>query len=377
MTIGIMKASELHEKIGKGLVVVLDVRNPDAYQEWRIQANDLESLNIPYYDFLDEDSEEVYTTIPQDQEIVVVCNKGNSAQMVAAKLDERGCKVSYLERGMLGWSEFYHPVTVVEEADFKLIQLNRLAKGCLSYLVISQGQALIVDPSRHVDEYLQLAERENVKISHIVDTHLHADHITGGHELADKTGATYYISSSEMQGSPLSYEPLDKVDQLQVGAVTVKILPIPTPGHTPGSVSVLINDKYLLSGDTIFVGGLGRPDLGGRAREWAQSLYDTVFQTIAPLSDDVIVLPTHYADIKEVNANGYVGADLGTIRQSNEVMRTQDREQFTEMVAGSAGQSTPPNYEEIIDINRGVVEVTEEKATELEAGPNRCAVHHG
>ncbi|BCJ88282.1 MBL fold metallo-hydrolase [Effusibacillus dendaii] len=376
MAVKTITAKELHSRINGGNpVFILDVRNPDEYNDWKIEGKELKSINIPYFDFLDED-EKNYKHLPKDTEIAVVCAKGGAALMVAEILDEKGYDVSYLEEGMLEWSRFYHPVTIHVGEDMKLIQVNRLAKGCLSYMVISKGNAMIVDPNRHINEYLELAERENAKIMHIMDTHLHADHISGGQELAEQTGATYYISSSEMQGSDIPYEPLESHKEIKFGDVQVKVLAIPTPGHTPGSVSFLVNDKFLLSGDTIFVGGLGRPDLGGKAREWAQSLYDTVFQTIAGLSDDTMVLPTHYADIKEINEGGFVGATLGEIRQSNEIMRTEDREEFTEKVAGTAGAATPPNYEEIVEINRGTVEVTADKATELEIGPNRCAVHH-
>ncbi|MBH8609064.1 MBL fold metallo-hydrolase [Thermoactinomyces sp. CICC 10521] len=375
MAVTKMNAKELHEKINSGKpVFILDVRNPDEYNDWKIEGKNIQSINIPYFDFLDE-NETTYKDLPKDTEIIVICAKGGSALMVAELLDEKGYKVSYLEKGMLEWSQFYHPVTVVVDENIKLFQINRLAKGCLSYMVVSEGQAMVVDPNRHIEEYTNLAEKENAKIVHIMDTHLHADHISGGRSLADQTGATYYISSCEMQGTNISFEPLEEHDEIHFGAVRVKILTIPTPGHTPGSVSFLVNDQYLLSGDTIFVGGLGRPDLGGKAREWAQSLYETVFKKIALLSDDIIVLPAHYADIQEINENGYVGATLGDIRRSNEIMRTEDREQFTEMVAGTVG-ATPPNYEEIIDINRGVIKVSPDKATELEIGPNRCAIHH-
>ncbi|MBH8598624.1 MULTISPECIES: MBL fold metallo-hydrolase [unclassified Thermoactinomyces] len=375
MAVTKMNAKELHEKIDSGKpVFILDVRNPDEYNDWKIEGKNIQSINIPYFDFLDE-NETTYKDLPKDTEIIVICAKGGSALMVAELLDEKGYKVSYLEKGMLEWSQFYHPVTVVVDENIKLFQINRLAKGCLSYMVVSEGQAMVVDPNRHIEEYTNLAEKENAKIVHIMDTHLHADHISGGRALADQTGATYYISSCEMQGTNISFEPLEEHDEIHFGAVRVKILTIPTPGHTPGSVSFLVNDQYLLSGDTIFVGGLGRPDLGGKAREWAQSLYETVFKKIALLSDDIIVLPAHYADIQEINENGYVGATLGDIRRSNEIMRTEDREQFTEMVAGTVG-ATPPNYEEIIDINRGVIKVSPDKATELEIGPNRCAIHH-
>ncbi|UOF92406.1 MBL fold metallo-hydrolase [Fodinisporobacter ferrooxydans] len=376
MALQMIGAKELHAKINSGEpIFILDVRNPEEYNDWKIEGKNLESVNVPYFDFLDED-EKNYKDLPKGTEIVVVCAKGGSAQMVAEILDEKGYTVSVLEEGMLEWSQFYHPVTIAMDEHMKLIQLNRFAKGCLSYMVISEGKALVVDPGRHIEEYIQVANKEHATITHVMDTHLHADHISGGPELTEKTGAMYYISSSEMKEAKHNFEPLDKHNHFQVGAVDVKVLAIPTPGHTPGSTSFLVNDRFLLSGDTIFVGGLGRPDLGGKAREWAQSLYDTVFTTIANLSDDVLVLPTHFADIQEINANGFIGATLGEIRKSNDIMRTENREEFTERVVGAVGSSTPPNYEEIVDINRGVVDVTAEKATELEIGPNRCAVHH-
>ncbi|MGB8954082.1 MAG: MBL fold metallo-hydrolase [Tumebacillaceae bacterium] len=376
MAVKTIKSTELHRRIDSGVsVFILDVRNPQDFQDWKIEGRHLEHVNIPYFQFLEED-ESVYVDLPKNTEIVVVCAKGKSAQMVSEQLDERGYNVSALEQGMTGWSQFYQPVPVFEGGDMKLIQVNRLAKGCLSYMVISAGQALVVDANRHIEEYIALATRENAKITHILDTHLHADHISGGAELANARGGKYYVSSSEMMGSTaLEYEALEQHDEINIGSINAKILAIPTPGHTPGSTSVLINEQFLLSGDTIFVGGLGRPDLGGKAREWAQSLYETVFEKMANLSDDILVLPTHYADIQEINDNGYVGATLGQIRASNELMRTENREAFTEMVAGLSG-ATPPNYEQIVAINRGELHVTAEEATALEIGPNRCAAHH-
>ncbi|ASS73772.1 hypothetical protein CIG75_01480 [Tumebacillus algifaecis] len=375
MDIRVVSVQELHDKMESGQdLLVLDVRSEQAYQDWRIKGKSLQSMNIPYFEFLEAD-ESVSKTLPKAQEIVIVCNKGNSARMVAEVLMQNGFHVSVLAGGMEAWSQFYHPVTVAQTEQMKLIQLNRLGKGCLSYLIVSQGQALVVDAGRHVEEYLQAAAREGAVITYVVDTHLHADHISGGVQLAERTGAAYLISPSEMEGSPLPYQPLEADGTLHVGSTEVKILAVPTPGHTPGSVSVLVDQSFLLSGDTIFVGGLGRPDLGGKAQEWAQALYDTVFQTIALLDDDVLVLPTHFADLAEVNEQGYVGAKLGSIRRSNEIMRTKDRAQFTEQVAGQTG-ATPPNYETIVSINRGLSLVDEEKATELETGPNRCAIHH-
>lgn len=355
-------------------LLILDVRNESDYADWKIEGKTLESMNIPYFEILE--NEDLLDSFPKDRDVVVICAKGGSAQYVAELINERGGKATFLEQGMKEWSQFYTATPVVETEDYQLFQVNRLAKGCLSYILVSEKEALVIDPARHLEIYEQVSQDLGAKVTKIIDTHLHADHITGAHELKDHHQASYYISASEMHGSPISYLAVEDHSVLQVGKAEVKIIAIPTPGHTPGSISVLINDAYLLSGDTIFVSGLGRPDLGGKAREWAQSLYETVFTTIANLSDDTIVLPAHFASVQEINEEGYVGARLGDIRSENETMRTTDVELFTEMVAGQTG-ATPPNFEAIVDINRGIKHVTVEEATELEIGPNRCAVHHG
>lgn len=373
----VITTKELHERIASGKpVFILDVRNEEEYANWKIEGKHVTSINVPYFAFVEED-ESVWEAIPHDvKDIVVICAKGGSSEFVAEQLRAQGYNAVSLEGGMLAWSQFYQPELVAVDENLKLYQVNRLAKGCLSYVLISEGEALVVDPNRHVDVYLELAQKEGAVIRHIIDTHVHADHISGGPELAKLTRVTYYLSSSDVQDGTISFEPLENHPQIRMGKVIVEVLAIPTPGHTPGSVSLLVNKKYLLSGDTIFVGGLGRPDLGGKAKEWAQMLYDTVFTTIANLPDDVYVLPAHYADVQEINERGIVGAPLGDIRRSNEIMRTQDREAFTETVAASAQSEKPPNFETIVEINRGLKEVTADEANELELGPNRCAVHH-
>lgn len=371
----LISAEQLHDHMNSGNNVrILDVRNQEEFDNWKIEGKKVKSMNIPYFNFLEED-ETLLTALPKDEEMVVICSKGGSAQFVAETLAEKGYKTSVLEGGMLAWSQFYHPTVVAFDEKMKLIQINRLSKGCLSYAVISEGKGMIVDANQNIEFYTELAQKYNFTIEHIVDS-LHADHISGGPALAKQTGATYYISSSEVKGTDLAYEPLEKHESIRFGQVEVEVLALPTPGHTPGSTSFLLNNQFLMSGDTIFVGGLGRPDLGGKAKEWAQDLYDTVFNKVNQLSDEVLVLPAHYADIKEINDNGIVGATLGDIRNNNEIMRNSNREAFTEQVAGAASTEKPPNFEEIIAINRGELHVEPDRAIELEIGPNRCAVHH-
>ncbi|HBI02399.1 MAG TPA: hypothetical protein DDY49_00020 [Paenibacillaceae bacterium] len=373
-TIKTITAAELHQQLEKGEhLFILDVRNEEDFNDWKIEGKNVQFLNIPYYNFLEED-ESIYIDIPSDKEVIVVCAKGGASEFIVETLESRNFKASHLEGGMLSWSQFYYPV-VVKDEDVKVIQLNRPAKGCLSYMVISEGKALVVDPARHVDEYVKIAAAEGVTIEHIVDSHLHADHLTGGPELAKQTGANYYIHSSEAPN--VEYIALDQTNSIQVGNTNVKVVPVETPGHTPGSVSFQIGDKYIMTGDTVFVGGLGRPDLGGKAAEWAQTLYDTVFQTISQMPDNILVLPSHYAAQDEINEQGVVAEKLGVIRNNNEIMRNGDRKSFTDAVAASANTVKPPNFEEIVSLNRGGKPVDPDKATELEIGPNRCAVHHG
>lgn len=354
---------------------ILDVRNQSDYQDWRIEGERVESVNIPYFDLIDG-VDEVLDQIPARKKLLVVCAKEGSSKFVAEQLTEAGLKqVAYLQGGMKSWSEHLEQVLVYEDEQMKVYQYLRMGKGCLSYMVISGGEALVIDPSRFTDVYLDAEKKEGARITHIVDSHLHADHISGGRHLAQLTGADYYMMKSE--GAVFSFKPLEEHDRIRFAEIDLRVLAVKTPGHTPGSVSFFVNDKLLFSGDTLFVGGLGRPDLGGKANEWAKDLYDTVSEKIAVMEDDVIVLPGHYANLdREMNESGYVGAQLGVIRAGNALMNQQDQKAFVDQVVAQTKTETPPNFEEIIAINRGVEEATAERQQELEIGPNRCALHH-
>ncbi|PTX55114.1 glyoxylase-like metal-dependent hydrolase (beta-lactamase superfamily II) [Melghirimyces profundicolus] len=376
MAVQNLTVEALRDKLNRGeSLFILDVRNESDYDDWKIEGPTVHSINIPYFEFLD-DEDVADERLPDETDIVTVCAKGGSSQYVAEILDGKGYNVYSLEGGMKAWSQVYNDTLVFEDDNMKLFQVNRMAKGCLSYLIVTGDEAAVVDPGRHTAFYIRLAEREGARIRHVMDTHLHADHISGGPGLAEETGATYYIASEEVQGAGYTFAPLEKEEHIHFGQVDIKVLALPTPGHTPGSTSFVVNDRFLLSGDTLFVSGLGRPDLGGKAREWAELLYDTVFHKLSDLQDQTLVLPAHYADMEEMDENGIVGASLGEIRENNRAMQTKGKEVFTELIAGAASTDTPPNFEKITAINRGKQTPDEEEATELEIGPNRCAVHH-
>ncbi|MEH7438652.1 MBL fold metallo-hydrolase [Neobacillus drentensis] len=376
MSVKALLANEVADMtVNKKPLFILDVRNESDYNDWKIEGEAITSINIPYFDLIDG-VDGILDQLPKGQQILVVCAKEGSSVFVAESLAEVGLEqVSYLSGGMKSWSEYLYQAKVYQDEDLKVYQFIRVGKGCLSYMVVSGEEALIVDPSRFIDVYEKVASNEGVKITHIVDSHLHADHISGGRELAERLGAQYYLMKSE--GAVFSFNALEDFTNIEFERVSLEVLAVKTPGHTPGSVSFLVNNKLLFSGDTIFVGGLGRPDLGGKVAEWAEDLYETVYEKVAAIADDVVVLPGHYANLdNEMNSEGYVGETLGNIRSRNDMMKNKAKEDFVEMVVANANSETPPNFEDIVGINRGIINASADKQQELEIGPNRCALHH-
>ncbi|MBX6378760.1 MAG: MBL fold metallo-hydrolase [Clostridia bacterium] len=355
-------------------IFLLDLRAPEEFHDWRIEGSrPLPALNVHYSAFL-EDEEAVVDRLPRDRQITVLCAKGGASEYVAAALAERGFAVRHLVGGMQAWSELY-AVRRVPTEGLVLLQFDRVGKGCLSYLIASRGEAVVVDPGRHVDRYLKAAEDLGVSIRRVVDTHVHADHISGGRALAEATGAPYHLYGGS--GTPVAFpfEPLRDGDRLTVGGVSVEVVALHTPGHTPESVCLLVDGRHLLSGDTVFVESLGRPDLGGKAEEWVRDLYRTLFQRLSALPDDVVIYPAHYASPREADADGVYRTTFGDVRRRSPLLRLTDPAAFEAQVLAGL-QEQPPNFERIRQINMGALSVGDEEALELEIGPNRCAVAH-
>ena len=376
MSARLVSSKEIVNKIlNKEELFILDVRNNSDYKDWRIQGQSITSLNKPYFDLLDG-VEEIIDELPRDKEILVVCAKEGSSAFVAEMLVEEGFNnIGYLKGGMKSWSEELHQKIVYEDEEIKVMQFIRVGKGCLSYMIISGDEALVVDASRFYKLYDIVAKENNVKITHIVDSHLHADHISGGRTLSELTGAKYYIMKSE--GTVFDVLALEEHDEIDFAKAKVKTLAVKTPGHTPGSVSFFLNDKLIFTGDTLFIGGIGRPDLGGKVRLWADDLYNTVYEKLSKIADDVIVLPGHFADLdEEINREGYIGDSFVNIKARIDMMNNKTREEFIDTIEANAKQETPPNFDKVIGINRGIISVDDEEMQEIEIGPNRCALQH-
>lgn len=173
--------------------------------------------------------------------------------------------------------------------------------GCAAYLFGcgSLGRCAVVDAHAHdVDAYIDFAASKDMRITHVIDTHVHADHASGGSALAGKTGAAYCLHARA--DVELAFEPLHDEQVIDLGNTRVRV--VHTPGHTPESVSLVVTDLrrgtdpwFVLTGDTLFVGAVGRPDLPGRAKENAGELYDSIHEKLLTLPDEVEIFPAHFA----------------------------------------------------------------------------------
>jgi glyoxylase-like metal-dependent hydrolase (beta-lactamase superfamily II)/rhodanese-related sulfurtransferase len=364
-----ISAVEMKRRLDENRIeFIFDLRNKDEFDAWRIEGrSDIETLNIPQIDFVGEE-ENYLATFPKDRQIVTICAHGDSSRYSAELLSGRGFDAVSLEGGMDAWSELYETHKV---RDMPIYQIYRVSKGCISYLAVSGTDALVVDATRHVDHLLELAGQLNVKIAHVLDTHLQADHISGGRELALRTGAHYHIHPEDASGAVYGFVPLRDGEVISFGESSLQV--IHSPGHTPGSSSFLMDGLVLFTGDTIMKKSIGRPDLGGKADEWAVLLHRTLFEKYARIEDGTVILPTHAASIREQEADGVISTTMGAARTKSDLYRIRELKEFVEYIKSSLPES-PERYQGIRKVNLGLIDPDEKKRKELEIGKNLCGL---
>ena len=371
-----MTAKELARIVlDKKPLFILDVRNESDFNDWKVEGDSVEIINIPYFDLLDG-VDEALDRIPSDRQVLVVCAKEGSSKFVAEQLIEAGrTNVHYLEGGMKSWSEHLEPVKIGDlNGGGALYQFVRIGKGCLSYMVVSNGEAAVVDTLRMTDVFERFAKEQGAHIKHTLDTHLHADHISGGRKLAEQTGATYWLPPKDAGEVTFAYEKLEEGCDITVGNTKIGIQPVYSPGHTIGSTSFIVDDRYLLTGDILFVESIGRPDLAGKAEDWVSDLRETLYSRYKELAQDLIVLPAHFGKATELGEGGKVSAKLSDLYRDNPGLNMKDEDAFRRAVT----ENLPPQpnaYQEIRQTNMGKITPSEEEQREMEIGPNRCAVH--
>ncbi|MBM7553176.1 glyoxylase-like metal-dependent hydrolase (beta-lactamase superfamily II) [Thalassobacillus pellis] len=369
-----INSKELAQKIlASENVFLLDIRKEEDYQDWSIEGRNVSSLNIPYKQ-LEKNPEAIKAQLPEDQTVYVICARGISSQKGVELLEKEGIKnVTYLEGGMTAWSEHLEPVKIGDlSSGGELYQFLRIGKGCLSYMAIADGEAAVIDPTRMTETFERFAEEKNATIKYVFDTHLHADHISGGKKLAEQTDADYYFPPQDDEGLTFGYKKLEDGTRISIGGTT-DISAFYSPGHTIGSTSLIVDGKYLMTGDILFIESIGRPDLAGQADKWVNDLRSTLYDRYQSLSQELIVLPSHFGDMKEFKEDGTVQAKLENLYQKNDRLNVDDAEEFRHMVTDNLPPQ-PNSHEEIRKINMGQTDPDEKEKREMEVGPNRCAV---
>ena len=252
--------------------------------------------------------------------------------------------------------------------------------GCLahaSYLIGSDGEAAVVDPQRDVDQYIEEAKRQGLKIKYVVETHLHADFVSGHHELAERTGAQIVFGGQA--GVTFEHLPVREGSELRVGKLKIRVLE--TPGHTPESISLLLSDPEdasqpmkLLTGDTLFIGDVGRPDLAGgkgfSAEQMAGMLYESLHEKLMKLPNETEVYPAHGAgSMCGRNISKETSSTIGQQRLFNYALKPMSKEEFVKMMTTDLPEA-PAYFSQDAELNRTGAAVLKELAppAELSAG---------
>jgi glyoxylase-like metal-dependent hydrolase (beta-lactamase superfamily II)/rhodanese-related sulfurtransferase len=234
--------------------------------------------------------------------------------------------------------------------------------GCLahaSYLIGSEGEAAVVDPQRDIEQYINEAEAEGLKIRYVIETHLHADFVSGHKELAERSGARIVFGSKA--GATFDHAPVKDGDELRIGKVILRVME--TPGHSPESISILVIDtevsnrpQKVLTGDTLFIGDVGRPDLvtskGFTAERMAGMLYDSLHDKLLKLDDAVEVWPAHgRGSLCGRNMSDESWSTVGRQRRFNYALRPMPKEDFVKMMTADLPEA-PAYFSKDAEINR-------------------------
>ncbi|ELZ85994.1 hypothetical protein C453_09263 [Haloferax elongans ATCC BAA-1513] len=373
----VIEPETLKERIDDGeALTILDNRVQSEHEEWRIEGENVSHVNIPYFEFLDDDlGEDLFEDLPEDEEFVVLCAKGSSSEYVAGLLIEEGYDAVALERGMNGWASIYEYTELDTDGDAVVAQYQRPSSGCLAYLIVDGDEAAVVDPLRYFsDEYVQDAKAMGAELKYAIDTHIHADHISGVRTLVEDESITGIIpEAAEGRGVDydVEYQTIADGETLTIGDTELEA--IHTPGHTTGMTTYKV-DNVLFTGDGLFIESVARPDLEDGdegAPNAAGMLYDSLQERVLSHDDDDIVASAHFSDAANPADDGSYTATLGELKDIMDAL-SMPKEEFVEFILSDM-PPRPANYVDIIETNLGVQESDDDRAFELELGPNNCA----
>ena len=372
-------AADLARRLDQGeRVQLLDIRAPERVARGRVTLGaTLDYRTLPASTIYELPTLESLGLDPATP-VAVICGHGNSSQQATQYLRERGFEAFSVAGGMAAWETVYLPRRLSPTPALQhVVQLDRVGKGALSYVLVSDGDAVVVDPGRHLEPYETLLRSLDATPAAVIDTHMHADYLSGAHAAARRWQVPYFLHPDDAR-SPydgtegrVQHQPLGDGDTIAFGRATLVAAHV--PGHTLGSVALLADDALALTGDFLFVRSVGRPDLAGQRDAWAAQLWDSLERVRRTWPGELLVLPAHYASETERRADRSVGARFDVIAATNEGAAIQDRRAFLSWVADHTSVA-PDSYRTIKLANLGLAEVSESDAETLEFGPNQCAV---
>jgi glyoxylase-like metal-dependent hydrolase (beta-lactamase superfamily II) len=288
--------------------------------------------------------------------------------LAAQQLRERGYQALSLAGGMKAWSLAWNTAEIhLSTQETRIIQVRRVGKGCLSYLIGSGGEAAVIDAALDPEIYLNLARQHGWRITQVLDTHIHADHLSRSRLLAEAAGAALHLPAQERVTYP--FTAVSDNDRLKIGSADITALH--TPGHTSESTCYLINDEALITGDTLFLAAVGRPDLKAdpeESRHRAHLLYGSL-QKLLALPAETLILPGH-ASVPVAFDGQPLAAPLAEVRRQTALLSLAEEEFVNTLLQRIP--TTPPNHLRIVELNEAG-EMPDSDVTELEAGGNRCA----
>src|SRR5213593_3181693 len=316
-----MPAADLAQRLDGGEhVQVLDIRSPERVAQGRVAFG-------ATLDFRALAASEMYRLpslaplgLERTAPVAVICGHGNSSQRATRFLRERGFEAYSVTGGMAAWETVYLVRRLAPTAALHhVLQLDRVGKGALSYVLVSDGDAVVVDPGRHLDRYDALLAELDATPAAVrwqVPYFLHPDDARSPYD--DAPGR-------------LAYQPMTDGDTIAFGRAALRVAHV--PGHTLGSVALLADGTLALTGDFLFVRSVGRPDLGGRRDAWARLLWRSLERARHEWPGDLVVLPAHYAGEWERRADRSVAARVDVIAATNEAAALQDERAFLVWVA--------------------------------------------
>ncbi len=368
--------SDLADLIADGeRIGVVDVRDRDEFERWRVEGHDVAVQRVPHARFLQAQvrgGADDLVDLPEP--VVAVCGRGEASGHAADLLREAGVEAANLEGGMDAWARLYRARELATPDEATVVQYHRPATGCLGYLVVDGEDALVVDPLRaFADRYEADAADRGATLRRAVDTHVHADHVSGVRTLSDGDATGLVPEKARERGLAVDTETLADGDVLTVGETTVRA--VAAPGHTTEMTALLVErggPGTLLAGDSLFLESVARPDLesGVDPERAAATLHESIHERLLALPGETLLAPGHVGPAVRPNDDGTYARPLADAAEAIPLLAL-DREAFVERVTESL-PPRPANAGRIVAVNLGRDD-PDEGLLALEVGPNNCA----